>query len=70
MKRVAHVRRQAARRDRGRTPDGRTAGEVISGMRESIMGMLREQAELYEKVIRPRSHRARHLSVELESAQR
>src|SRR5260221_7704536 len=42
MKRVAHVRRQAAAgASAGRTPDWRTAAEVLSGGRESVLGVIR-----------------------------
>jgi polyphosphate kinase len=54
MKRVAHLRRQAAAgASAARTPDGRTAAEVLRGVRESAMGMLLRQAEIYLKDVLP-----------------
>jgi polyphosphate kinase len=55
MKRVANLRRQAAAGpSAARTPDGRTSAEVLRGVRESTMGMLAQQAEIYLKDVRPR----------------
>jgi polyphosphate kinase len=54
MKRVAHVRQQmAAGPSAARTPDGRSAGEVLRAVRESVMGMLTRQADIYIKEVRP-----------------
>jgi polyphosphate kinase len=54
MKRVAHVRQQAAAGpSAARTPDGRSAAEVLRAVRESTMGMLTRQAEIYLHEVRP-----------------
>jgi len=54
MKRVAHLRRQAAAgASAARTPDGRTAAEVLRGVRESTLGMFAQQADIYVREVRP-----------------
>jgi polyphosphate kinase len=54
MKRVAHLRQQAgAGASAARTPDGRTAVEVLRAVRESTLGMLRQQAEIYISKLTP-----------------
>jgi polyphosphate kinase len=54
MKRVAHVRRQAAAGpSAARTPDGKTATEVLKAVRESVMGMFQQQADIYVKQLGP-----------------
>jgi polyphosphate kinase len=54
MKRVAHLRRQAGLGpSAARTPDGRTATEVLRGIRDSVLGMLKQQAEIYVSTLSP-----------------
>jgi polyphosphate kinase len=54
MKRVAHIRRQAAAGpSAARTPDGRSAAEVLRAIRESTLGMLAGQGEIYSREVRP-----------------
>jgi polyphosphate kinase len=54
MKRVAHLRRQAnAGPSAARTPDGRTALQVFDAVRESALGMLMRQADIYQKHVLP-----------------
>ena len=52
MKRVAGLKRQAPSATSA-TPDGMTASEVLATLRKCVLDMLKEQAQCYQKVIRP-----------------
>jgi polyphosphate kinase len=54
MKRLATLRHQAALGSATLTPDGRTPGEVLAAVRNSIQPMLERQARCFEREIRPR----------------
>src|SRR4051794_8460095 len=53
MKRGASLRRQAVKGVVGTTPDGRTPAEVFAAIRQAVRPMLRQQADVYIKHIRP-----------------
>lgn len=53
QKRVGGLKRQVAARVSQRSPDGLTASEQISAIRQAVMPMLRLQADCFEQVIKP-----------------
>ena len=53
QKRVGGLKRQVAARVSMRSPDGLTASEQITVIREAVIPMLRLQADCFEQVIKP-----------------
>ncbi len=53
QKRVGGLKRQVAARVSMRSPDGLTAAEQISVIRQAVIPMLRLQADCFEQVIKP-----------------
>jgi polyphosphate kinase len=53
MKRVGALKRQMISGALSRTPDGRTAAEVLAALRASLLPMLHQQAECWTKTLKP-----------------
>ncbi len=54
QKRVGGLKRQIAARVSLRSPDGLTAAEQLSAIRQSVLPMLRLQADCFEQVLKPK----------------
>src|SRR6478672_2604453 len=53
MKRVGALKRQMLTGALSRTPDGRTAAEILLALRQALLPMLQNQADCYAKVLKP-----------------